>query len=393
MVALLLVSALLADNGFSPERLGRLRTQLKRDAETKAIAGAVLAIWRDGQMVALETAGYRDRAKGEPMKADAIFRIASMTKPVVSVAAMVLAEEGALDLAAPVARYLPEFANVRVGAEKAAPKRPMTVLDLLRHTSGLTYGLFGNSAVDQLYRSSPVFTAPSLEAMVKAIAALPLAHQPGEVWEYSVSTDVLGRVVEVASGMPLDRFIAERITGPLKMKDTGYFTKEAGRLAQPDGAMAMPPIDVTQRPAVVNGGHGLLSTAGDYLRFCRMLLGGGELEGARVLSPHSVALMTTDQLAPHVDRRTPVAFTLGPFGPLPEMATSFGLGFAVRTGMGPNPAPGSPGDYSWSGITGTYFWVDPKERLITVLMTQLPQPAIVPYWRRVRAMVYQALVK
>lgn len=397
MLHLVLLSAVLtaqaADSGFSTERLTRLRRALALDVENKVIPGAVLLLQRNGRTVTIETPGFQDRRKQTPMKPDTVFRIASMTKPMVSVAAMMLAEEGLLDLAAPVARYLPEFRDVRVGPDRVAPKRAMTTLDLLRHTSGLTYGAFGNSPVDQLYRQAALFEAPSLEAMVKKLATLPLAHHPGDVWEYSLSTDVLGRVVEVVGGLPLDEFIAARITKPLRMKDTGFQIAEAGRLAKPDGAMAMATIDVTQRPAILAGGHGMLSTAPDYARFCQMLLNGGELEGVRLLSPHAVALMTADQLAPHVDRKTPVAYSLNAFGPLPEMGTSFGLGFGVRTSMGPNPVPGSPGDFSWSGISGTYFWVDPQERLIAVLMIQTPQATNVPYYRRIRTLVYQALVK
>ena len=391
----LLTSVALAQSlpsGISPQRLNRLREQMKADVDGQAIPGAVLLMVRNGK-VAQEVFGFQDRRKQMPMSAGSIFRIASMTKPIVSVAAMILAEEGKLDIGAPVAKYLPEFSAVRVGPGGEVPKRPMTVQDLLRHTSGLTYGIFGNSPVDQLYRKADLFASPSLKAMVTKLASLPLLHQPGEVWEYSVSTDVLGRVVEVASGMDLDRFIAARITGPLKMPDTGFFLTAAQmkRLALPDAPMAMPPADLTVRPGFLSGGGGMLSTASDYGRFCQMLLGGGEFDGMRILAPHSVALMAADQLPPNAERHTPVGMSLGAFGPTPEMGTSFGLGFAVRTEAGRNPVPGSAGDFSWSGITGTYFWVDPQEKLIAVLMTQLPQAAITTYWRRVRTLVYQTL--
>ena len=382
------------DAGISSQRLNRLREQMKMDVESKRIPGAVLLIARNGKVAALDTLGFQDRRAQTPMKADCIFRVASMSKPITSVAAMILAEEGKLDIGAPVAQYLPEFKEARVGVEKVAPRRPMTVQDLLRHTSGLTYGIFGNSPVDELYKKSPIFTAKSLADMVATIASLPLAHQPGEVWEYSVSSDVLGRVVEVVSGMDLDRFVSERITGPLKMSDTGFYlnASQAARLARADSAMMLPPGDPTAKPAVFSGGGGMLSTAGDYARFCQMMLNGGELDGVRVLSPHTVALMTSDQLPPSTERHSPVALILGAFGPTPEMGTSFGLGFAVRTEPGRNPVPGSVGDFSWAGITGTYFWVDPKEKLVTVLMIQAPQDIIVPYWRQTRTLVYQALL-
>ena len=398
LLAVLLSAAALAqrpeDAGFSSERLERVRREMKADVESKRIPGAVLLLARKGKTASLDAVGFQDRRSQTPMKAESIFRIASMSKPITSVAAMILAEEGKLDIAAPVAQYLPEFKDVKVGVEKAAPKRPMTVHDLLRHTSGLTYGIFGTSPVDELYKKSNMFASKSLADMVANIASLPLLHHPGEVWEYSVSTDVLGRVVEVVSGMTLDQFVAERITRPLKMVDTGFYlnASQATRLARPDAAMMMPPGDPTAKPAVFSGGGGMLSTAGDYARFCQMLLNGGDLDGIRILSPHTVALMTSDQLPPSTERHSPVAILLDAFGPTPEMGTSFGLGFGVRTAAGRNPVPGSVGDFSWAGITGTYFWVDPKEKLVVVLMIQVPQATDVPYWRRTRTLVYQALV-
>jgi CubicO group peptidase (beta-lactamase class C family) len=317
-----------------------------------------------------------------------------MSKPITTVAAMILVEENKLDLGAPVGQYLPEFRSVKVGAEGVAPKRPMTVQDLMRHTSGLTYGLFGNSAVDQMYRKAEIFNSKSLAEMVKTIAGMPLLHQPGETWEYSVSTDVLGRLVEVASGMDLDQFIQERVTGPLKMPDTGFWVKPAAiaRLAKPDQKSNLPFADPSVKPDLFSGGGGMFSTAGDYARFSQMLLNGGELEGVRILGPKTIALMTSDQLPATTERHTPVAMALGPFGPTPEMGTSFGLGFAVRVDAGRNPEPGSVGDFSWGGITGTLFWVDPKEKLVAVMMVQSPQAMNGVMWRKTRTMVYQALV-
>lgn len=377
--------------GFSSKRLEIARQAIRANVETGRVPGAVLLVARDGKIVTYDAIGFQDRASRTPMKKDSIFRIASLTKPVTTVAAMILAEENKLDTGAPVAKYLPEFKDVKVGIEGAALKRPMTVHDLMRHTSGLTYGIFGNSPVDQMYRKANIFGAGSLSGMVKEIAALPLLHQPGEVWEYSVSTDVLGRVVEVASGMDFDRFVEERITGPLRMKDTGFWVKPMAlaRVAMADG----PPnsADAGQKPAIFSGGGGLFSTAGDYARFAQMLLNGGELDGVRLLAPKTVALMTSDQLPAATARHTPVALSLGTIGPVPEMGTSFGLGFAVRVDAGRNSMPGSVGDFSWVGITGTYFWVDPKEKLVAVLMVQSPRGLNGEIWRQTRTMVYQAL--
>jgi CubicO group peptidase (beta-lactamase class C family) len=382
------------DVGFSSKRLEKTRQAFKADVDNKSIPGAVLLIVRNGKVVTYDAIGYQEREPQTPMKKDSIFRVASMSKPITTVAAMVLVEENKLDLGAPVAQYLPEFKGVKVGAEGASPKRPMTVQDLMRHTSGLTYGLFGNSAVDQMYRKAEIFNSKSLAEMVKTVASMPLLHQPGEVWEYSVSTDVLGRVVEVASGMDLDAFIQERVTGPLKMNDTGFWVKPAAisRLAKADQKSNLPFAEPTAKPDLLSGGGGMFSTAGDYARFSQMLLNGGELEGVRILGPKTIALMTSDQLPATTERHTPVAMALGPFGPTPEMGTSFGLGFAVRVDAGRNPEPGSVGDFSWGGITGTLFWVDPKEKLVAVMMVQSPQGVNGMIWRQTRTMVYQALV-
>src|SRR5579864_4019854 len=251
------------DVGFSSKRLDRTREVFKADVEAKRLPGAVLLMARNGKIAFYDVVGYQDRAAQTPMKKDSIFRVASMSKPITTVAAMILAEENKIDVGAPVAQYLPEFRDVKVGPDGAPPKRPMTIQDLMRHTSGLTYGLFGNSPVDQMYRKAPIFTAKSLEDMVKTIATMPLLHQPGEFWEYSVSTDVLGRVVEVASGMDLDSFIQERITGPLKMNDTGFWVKPAAisRLAKPDTQSNLPFPDATQKPGLLSGGGGMFSSA------------------------------------------------------------------------------------------------------------------------------------
>ncbi len=394
--------------GFSSQRLNLAGKVLQADADDKAIPGAVLLIARGGKVAYFHEVGYQNRAKNEAMKPDSIFRIASMTKPITSTAVMMLAEEGKIDLGAPVARYLPEFKDVKVGVEKPAsggekpdlvlqpPLRPMTVQDLLRHTSGLTYGFFGNSEVDQLYRKSNLFDPnQTLAEFVTKLSKLPLAHQPGTVWEYSLSTDVLGRLVEVISGMSFDRFVAERITKPLHMPDTAFYLNEAQshRLAVQDGAQAPGTASATTKPNFISGGGGLFSTAMDYARFSQMLLNQGELDGVRLLSPKSVALMTANALPPEVSRHSPVAMVLGPIGPTPEMGRSFGLGFAIRTEPGLSPLPGSVGEFYWVGILGTSFWVDPQEKLIAVFMIQIPQEKTNHYISLSRTLVYQALVK
>lgn len=398
------------DIGFSTERLGRITKFFQSDVEKGAIPGAVVLVAREGQLVYLQTVGYQDREKRIAMKPDAIFRIASMTKPITSVAVMMLAEEGKIDPIAPVAQYLPEFKDAKVGVEKTDgstgktalafedPKRPMTVQDLLRHTSGLVYGPFGNSLVHQAYNKANLFDGKqTLAEFVTKLSKLPLAHQPGTVWEYGMSTDVLGRIVEVVSGMAFDQFVEQRITGPLGMGDTAFYLSGAqgSRLAEPQvdpatgkrpGASAVEGL-TKDKLKWFSGGGGLLSTASDYARFCQMLLNRGELNGVRLLAPKTIAVMTSDQVPPGIPR-------LGyeDMAPTPEMGHSFGLGFAVRTDPGHSPLSGSVGDYFWAGAYGTYFWVDPQEKMFAVMMVQMPFPQSGPYRRAMRELVYGALV-
>ncbi|WP_245476127.1 serine hydrolase domain-containing protein [Bradyrhizobium sp. Leo170] len=394
--------------GISAQRLKILDAAFQSEVDSGKLPGAVVLIVRNGKVAYSRAFGYQDREKRIAMKPDAIFRIASMTKPLVSVAAMMLVEEGKLQLVTPVSAFLPEFKEVKVGVEKAndgtgkpelvlePPRREMTIHDLLRHTSGLTYGQFGDSLVKQAYRSANI-GAPgeSLAAVVSKLAQLPLAYQPGTTFEYSMSTDVLGRVVEVASGMELDQFIAERITKPLGMPDTGFYVSEghAGRVAEPqvDAATGKrPPMrDVSVRPSWLSGGGGMVSTAADYARFCQMLLNGGAFEGRRFLSPRTVAYMTTDHLPPG----TVISQAVQGFGsliPSPALGQGFGLGFAVRTDVGRNPMPGSVGEFYWTGSSGTTFWIDPKENLVAILMVQVPLLRGAYYRSLIRNMVYQA---
>jgi CubicO group peptidase (beta-lactamase class C family) len=363
---------------FSSSRLARIAAWQQTQIDAGAFSGAVAAIARNGKVAYLRAAGYRDRAKTIPLQADSIFWIASMTKPVTSVAAMMLVEEGKLDLAAPVHRYLPELKDMMVGVETSDPasgqsrltlepqKRPMTVEDLLRHTSGLVYEDGGNTAVHKLYLESGLYDTGlardgTLKDFVSRLARLPLAHQPGEVWEYGHSADVLGRVIEVASGQSLDQFLDSRLFRPLGMIDTGFWVppEKLARLVEaPDGARIRPDRDVTKPTTLFSGGGGLVSTAADYLRFGQMLLNGGELDGARILSTATVRRMTTNSLP------SDIQIAGGDMGP--RGSATFGLGFGIRSDAASSWVPGSVGSFTWSGVWGTYFWVDPAEQLIAM---------------------------
>jgi CubicO group peptidase (beta-lactamase class C family) len=396
--------------GFSSPRLQKLTDTYKGYVDRGELPGAVLVIARGDQIAYAQAIGFQDRAKNTAMKQDAIFRLASMTKPIVSVAAMTLVEDGKLDLMAPVSKYLPEFKDMKVGVERIDPatgkpgfvlepqKRPMIVQDLLRHTAGLVYGQFGDKLIHQVYRDAKVGDRnDTLAEMVTKISKLPLAHQPGEVWEYSVAVDVLGRVIEVVSGKDLDAYIAERVTRPLGMASTDFYVHDGdlARLAEAqappaDSKSRMPP-DVTKKPRLLSGGGGLTASAGDYLKFCTMLLHSGEYSGGRILSPHTVALMTSDALRPGIGYSERALTTTGDAAPTPAMGQGFGLGFAVRTQPGRNPMPGSVGSYYWNGAWGTAFWVDPAEKLIAIQMIQTPSDVGGPYRRIFREMTYAAM--
>ena len=398
--------------GFATDRLQRVTDAFQGYVDQGRLPGAVVLIARDDKVAYFRTFGRQDRERHIAMRPDSIFRIYSMTKPIVSVAAMSLAEEGKLDLAAPVSQYLPEFKGSQVGVERRDPKtgdtalamepqkRPMTVQDLLRHTAGFVYGAFGNGVVHKAYRAVNLFDPDQTQAeMAAKLSKLPLAHQPGEVWEYGMATDVLGRVVEVASGMTLDRLVEERVTRPLGMTSTGFWVREEdlGRLAQlqADPATGKRPaaVDMSKKPRWLSGGGGMVSTAGDYLRFCEMLLNHGEWQEARVLAPATVTLMTSDALPPGIGYAPGALATLAPeFLPTPAAGQGFGLGFAIRTAAGRNPLPASIGTYSWAGDLGTIFWVDPTEKLIAIMMVQEPFANALGSWRAFRYLTYQALV-
>jgi CubicO group peptidase (beta-lactamase class C family) len=385
--------------GFSSARLERAADVIRHDVERRLIPGAVLAVARAGRLAFIEAFGFRDREAGAAMTADAIFRIASMTKPMTSVAAMMLSEEGKLDIAAPVADYLPEFAAMTIGVERRPAARVMSVQDLLRHTSGLTYATFGDSPVQMIWRDHNLMDEnETIAETVAKLGRLPLMFEPGTTWEYSMSTDVLGRVVEVVSGLTLGKFFDQRICGPLGMVDTGFSATggRAARVAEPQADAKTgerPPMrNVAQPGPRESGGGGAVSTAGDYLRFCQMLLNGGELDGVRLLAPKTVALMTADHLPPDVAYGETSRARFGALAPVPEMGYGFGLGFAVRTAPGRSPVPGSVGEFFWGGVHGTYFWIDPQEQMAAVLMMMAPERRL-PYRYLSRRLVYAALTR
>ena len=388
--------------GMSSERLARLGPALKTQIANDRFPGAVMLVARKGKVVYFEAVGQRDPPTGSPMTKDAIFRLYSMTKPFTSVAAMILVEEGKLLLADPVPKYFPELTNLQVALKETIDGKttyrlvpaesPITIQDLLRHTSGFVYA--NNTLNDQVktaYGTIGVGWQDVTPAeQIQRLAQAPLAHQPGTMWEYSLSTDVLGRVVEKVSGMTLSAFIAERVFEPLKITDTGFIVpkEKAARLAQPfaiDKATGKPItlLDVTVARKNDAGGAGAAGTTGDYARFVQMLANGGQLDGARLLGRATVNYMASDHLG-----------TIKPAIALLQPGYGFGLGFAVRKETGINSVPGSAGEYNWGGAAGTGFWIDPKEALICVVMTQtVPGPAQRYDRALVRQLVYQAIIE
>lgn len=392
------ISAQATALGFSHPRLDLLTATLARGVEASEIPGAVMIVQRDGKVVYSATLGYRDGAQHLPMAKDTRFALASMTKPIVSVAAMVLVEEGRLSLADPVSKYIPEFANLTVGREVADPAtgahrleldlmgRQPTIQDLMRHTSGLTYPPpFGNSLVQRRYGEADLLDFTQTNAQfVEKLVKLPLAYQPGSTFEYGFSTDVLGRIIEIVSGQSLDAFVRARITDPLGMADTSFTIPDLDRFARAAPPALVPAVS----PRRFSGGGGLVGTASDYGCFAQMLLNGGELDGVRILSPHAVEMMRSNQLPPNVAQGS---YDLGFAQPSAAMGQGFGLGFAVRLEAGRNPLPGSVGDYYWAGSSGTYFWIDPREKLVVVLLTA-SSPSRERYRTLARNLVYQALI-
>jgi CubicO group peptidase (beta-lactamase class C family) len=380
--------------GLSSSRLQRMSDGFKREIDKGTLPGATVMVARRGQIGWFEALGRQSPDAAAPMAHDSIFRIFSMTKPIVSVGIMMLLEDGHFILGDPVAKFIPEFADQKVGVENNGKldlvplKRPMTIQDLLRHTSGITYDHTGNSMVQQLYQQSRLRSRKISNAEHAAIvASLPLMSQPGEVWNYSRSTDILGRIIEVVSGKTLSAFLTERILAPLQMTETAFHTgaENAGRLAEPFAAdpwtgEKVQLFNMLEKPVMESGGGGLVSTTMDYARFCQMLLNGGALDGVRIIGRKSLQLMASDHLGPQVKVDSP----LMPAG------HGFGLGFAVRTDAGMAPFLGSTGQFFWSGMAGTFFFIDPAEEMFAVFMMQGPGQR--EYIRSVlRSLVYAAV--
>jgi CubicO group peptidase (beta-lactamase class C family) len=391
--------------GLAPLGVDRLSSIMQREVERGHVPGVSMLIARRGRV------GYRRdfgalRPGGPAMPENAIFRIYSMTKPIVSVALMILLEEGKLFVADPISKFIPELANVKVGVERdgsleiVAAKRAITVHDLLRHTSGLTYAFTGNAAVQRRYGAANLFTGDPANAkqfltrdldsaeFIAELAKLPLIAQPGESWDYSHSTDVIGRLVEIISGKTLGAFLQERIFKPLGMTDTDFYAPAGKheRLAQPfpkdpDGGLPVQLIETSKEPRFESGGGGLFSTIDDYARFAQMLYGHGTLGDTRIISRKTVEWMTSDHLGPNVRIGTPSLLQPG---------HTFGLGFAVRREAGMGQTPGTAGEFFWGGVAGTYFWVAPKEELYAIMLVQAPRQR--DYFRQLfRTLVYGAL--
>jgi CubicO group peptidase (beta-lactamase class C family) len=380
--------------GLSRVRLQRMSDAFKRDIDKGTTPGVTMMVARRGQIGWFDALGRQNPASPKPMAHDTLFRIFSMTKPIVSVGIMMLLEEGTFLLNDPVAKYIPEFSDQKVGVEhngrlELVPlKRPITIQDLLRHTSGIAYEHTGNGPVQQLYQQSRVRSRKISNAEhATLVASMPLMCQPGAEWNYSRSTDILGRLIEVVSGKTLGAFLTERILAPLQMAETAFHTgpENTDRLAEPFpvdpwNGEKVQLFNMLETPVMESGGGGLVSTTMDYARFCQMLLNGGMLDGVRIIGRKTLQLMASNHLDPSVKLES----HLVPAG------HSFGLGFAVRTQDGMAPFAGSVGQFFWSGMAGTFFWIDPKEELFAVFMSQGPGQR--EYFRTlVRSLVYAAV--
>jgi CubicO group peptidase (beta-lactamase class C family) len=397
--------ALPASSSFTQEGLGRVRHYMQNEISSGRIPGAILLIQQHGQPVLFESFGVRDVKSKRAITSDTVFRLYSMSKAITSVAAMMLVDEGRLSLDDPLSKYLPPFAAVRVAAERQEESgrpvlvtellaRPITIEDLLRHTSGLTYGFYGDSPIRKLYASAGLFDGDIDNAQfAERIAKLPLAEQPGTLWDYGHSTDVLGRVIEVVSGQSLFQFEKERLLDPLGMTETAFYVADKAkrsRVAEP-----LPSDRFKGRIAGLgdpvlphrweSGGAGMIGTIGDYGRFAQMLLNGGTLDGRRYLKGETVALMTRDHIGPETKIVRDHFY-------FPGEASGFGLGFAVRTSVTAQAPSWPTGEYRWDGVAGTFFFIDPKDDMFAICMMQSPSQRE-RIQTELKTLIYQALNK
>ncbi len=393
--------------GLSSERLGRIDAHLRdRYIEPGKISGALTLVARQGRIAHLSTLGHMEMEAQRPLEEDAIFRIYSMTKPITSVATLMLYERGLFQLRDPVYKFLPEFRNQGVFQMGSYPQflterptRPMTIKDLLMHTSGLTYGFMHRTPVDAAYRKAGlegVNSTGNLQQTIEKIASLPLEFSPGDAWNYSMSTDVLGYLVQVVSGKPFDQFLHEEIFEPLGMQDTGFFVPPEKQPRLPacyerrlnkkvvlqDDPATSPYLE---SPQFLSGGGGLVSTAHDYLRFCEMLRRGGQLDEAQILSRKSVELMTRNHLPEDMDL---TQMAQGTFSETPYEGVGFGLGFSVNLGPARTGTVGSAGEFAWGGAASTAFWIDPVEDLVVIFLTQLLPSRAFDFRAQLRSIIY-----
>jgi CubicO group peptidase (beta-lactamase class C family) len=395
--------------GMSKAAFDRLEDHLKRRyIDTGRLPGTQLLVYRRGKVVHSAAQGFADVERKTPVKDDTIYRIYSMTKPITSVAFMMLVEEGRVALDEPVHKYIPEWKNLGVFQAGVAPafltkppSRPMLIVDLLRHTSGLTYGFQNRTNVDAAYRAlkvGEIEKSGTMQSMIDDLAKIPLDFSPGDAWNYSVSTDVIGYLVEKISGKPFEQFLKERIFDPLGMGDTGFFVpagkahRFAACYAADKGGIKLQDDPATSSflvpPSFVSGGGGLCTTAADYLSFCRALLNGGELGGIRLLGPKTLALMASNHLP---GGRTLPEMSRSMFSEAAYEGIGFGLGFSVTMKPVQTLIPGSAGEYAWGGAATTSFWIDPAEEMIAIFMTQLLPSSTYPIRRELRTMVYAAI--
>jgi len=373
--------------GMSSEKLARTKSSIQALIDNEKIAGASIIVARKGKIVLFETFGMMDQKAKKPMQPDTIFRIYSMTKPITSVAAMMLYEQGKLKLDDPISKYIPEFKGLKVYSESGKHDdqvRHMSVRDLLRHTSGLTYGYFGNTAVDKMYRANGVLNRKSsLQDMINQLSGIPLLYQPGTKWHYSVSTDVLGYLVQKVSGQPLNKFFRQKIFKPLDMKDTAFYVpnEKVNRFAACYGPKQNGGLRIVDDPAksqyltqanLYSGGGGLVSTARDYMRFSQMLLNKGQLDGKRLLRSETVEMMTLNQLPDSVKRGE---------------GEGFGLGFSVRLRDGRFPQ----GEYGWGGAASTHFWISPTDELIVIALSQY-MPFSSQLQNALKSIIYESIL-